>query len=229
MSSSAQTPQVGKRKYHCQTCNGENVLEVCINSASPQLDHVTCTEIILGILRAHGFTLGDFIMTALDHKMPFNQSTTESLKHFIQGHTKKNHPIDIIHALYCHPYACPSSRYEPSHLPLPSSAIPLDGHQPVQKSGEKGYTYSELQQYFVDQSIKCIKLEMDTLLHDDYWCVTNSETDRFDWDVILSFSIESTLHSQGWDLIRLQNTAHKPPFIGPYNTGAPIGVLGPPT
>ena len=61
----------------------------------------------------------------------------------------------------------------------------------MQKSGEKGYTYSELQQYFVDQSIKHIKLEMDTLLHDDYWHATNSETDRFDWDVILSFSIES--------------------------------------
>ncbi|SRR5258708_23760770 len=105
-SSSAQTPQVGKRKYHCQTCNGENVLEVCINSVSPQLDHVTCTEIILGILQAHGFTLGDFIMTVLDHKMPFNRSTTELLKHFIQGCTKKNCPIDIIHALYCHPYAC---------------------------------------------------------------------------------------------------------------------------
>ena len=43
------------------------------------------------------------------------------------------------------------------------------------------------------------------------------------------FPSSPTLHSQGWDLIRLQNTACKPPFLGPYNTGAPIGVLGPPT
>ncbi len=40
-----------------------------------------------------------------------------------------------------------------------------------------------------------------------------------------------TVHSQGWDLIRLQKAAHKPPLLRPYNSGAPapIGVLGPPT
>ena len=46
---------------------------------------------------------------------------------------------------------------------------------------------------------------------------------------VIGKALECTLHSQGWDLIRLQNTACKPPFLGPYNTGAPIGVLGPPT
>ena len=34
-----------------------------------------------------------------------------------------------------------------------------------------------------------------------------------------------TLHSQGWDLIRLQKAAGKPPLIGPYNTGAPRLVI----
>ena len=87
-------------------------------SMPPRLDHVTCTEMLLGILRSYGLTLGDFIMTALDHGMPFSQSTTESLKHFIQGCTKENHPINVVHALYNHPYACPSHRYEPSYLPV---------------------------------------------------------------------------------------------------------------
>src|SRR5258708_3623380 len=50
---------------------------------------------------------------------------------------------------------------------------------------------SLVQRSFGEQSIKHIKREMDTLLHDDYWRATNLETDRFDWDVILSFSIES--------------------------------------
>src|SRR5260370_18763875 len=130
-------------------------------------------------------------MMTLDHQMPFSRSTMESLKHFIQGHTKKNHPIDIIHALYHHPYAHPSSRHEPLHRLLSGFAVPLDDHQPIPKSDEKGNTYSELQQYFVDQSIRHIKFEMDGLLWDDYWCATNSETGKFDWDVVLSFSIKS--------------------------------------
>ena len=165
--------------------------EVPIGSTPPRMNHLVCMEMILGILQAHGLTLGDFIMMVLDHEMPFSRSTKESLKHFIQGCTKRNHLIDVIHALYCHPYACPSTRYEPSHLLLPSFAIPLNDCQPVPESDEKGNTYSELQGYFVDQSIGCIKLEMDRLLHDDYWCATNPETRKFDWDVILSFSVES--------------------------------------
>src|SRR5260370_32133460 len=32
---------------------------------------------------------------------------------------------------------------------------------------------------------------MDKLLHDDYWHATSSEKGRFDWDVILSFLIET--------------------------------------
>ena len=84
-------------------------------------------------------------MMALDHEMPFSRSTVESLKHFVQGRTKKNRPIDIIHALYHHPYACPSSRHEPSHLPLSGFAIPLDDRQPIPESNDKGNTYSELQ------------------------------------------------------------------------------------
>ena len=113
------------------------------------------------------------------------------MKHFIQGHTKKNHLIDIIHALYHHPYTCPSSRYEPSYLPLPNFAVPLNDHQPILESNKKGNTYSELQQYFMDQTMKCISHEMDDLLKDDYWHTTNPESGRFDWDVILNFSIES--------------------------------------
>ncbi len=130
-------------------------------------------------------------MTALDHGMPFSRSTTESLKHFIQGCTKENHPIDVVCALYNHPYACPSHRYEPSYLPLPEFMIPLNDHQPVPDSDEKGCTYSELQQYFVDQSLKRTKFEMNRLLHEDYWRASSSETGRFDWDVVLGFSIES--------------------------------------
>ena len=29
------------------------------------------------------------------------------------------------------------------------------------------------------------------LLHKDYWCASSSETSRFNWDVVLGFSIES--------------------------------------
>ncbi len=42
----------------------------------------------------------------------------------------------------------------------------------------------------MDQFIGHIKLEMDRLLCDDNWCATNLETRKFDWDVILSFSVE---------------------------------------
>ena len=115
----------------------------------------------------------------------------ESLKHFVQGRTKKNRPIDIIHALYHHPYAHPSSRHEPSHLLLSGFAVPLDDRQPIPESNDKGNTYSELQRYFVDQSIRRVKFEMDGLLCDDYWRATNSEMGKFDWDVILDFSIKS--------------------------------------
>jgi len=108
-------------------------------------------------------------MMAPDHGMPFSYSTRESLKNFIQGHTKKNHPIDIVHALYCHPYAHPNSRYEPSYSPLPSFAIPLNDHQPNPESDEKRHTYTDLQQYFMDQSMKHLKFEMDQLLCDEYW------------------------------------------------------------
>ena len=155
-------------KHHCQRCNGEDILEVPAKSTPPRLDHVACMEMLLGILQSYGLTLGDFIMTALDHGMPFSWSTTESLKHFIQGHTKENHPIDVVRALYNHPYAHLSHRYEPSYLPLPEFTIPLNDHQPVPDSNEKGCTYSELQQYFVDQSLKHTKFEMNRLLHEDY-------------------------------------------------------------
>jgi len=70
-----------------------------------------------------------------------------------------------------------------------------------------------------------------------YWHCWVTEMLETTWRLMMTIWIQSsqdgagsgTLHSQGWDLIRLQNTARKPPFLGPYNTGAPIGVLGPPT
>ena len=43
----------------------------------------------------------------------------------------------------------------------------------------------------MDQSIRHIKFEMDGLLWDNYWCAMNSEMGKFDWDVVLGFSIES--------------------------------------
>ena len=43
----------------------------------------------------------------------------------------------------------------------------------------------------MDQTMKRISHEMDDLLENDYWHATNSESGRFDWDVILNFSIES--------------------------------------
>jgi len=46
--------------------------EVSIGSTPPRMNHLVCTEMILGILQAHGLTLGDFIMTVLDHEMPFS-------------------------------------------------------------------------------------------------------------------------------------------------------------
>src|SRR5260370_19043754 len=130
-------------------------------------------------------------MTALDHEMPFSHSTRELLKHFIQGCTKKNHPIDVVHALYCHPYYCPNSRYEPSYPSLPSFVIPLNDHQPNLEFNERKHTYTELQQYFIDKSMKCLKFEMDWLLCDEYWWVMSSDMGQFDWEVILGFLIES--------------------------------------
>src|SRR5260370_21902581 len=58
-------------KYHCQVCNAEDICEVPTKSPPPRLDYVACTEMVLGILQAHGLTLGDFIITALDQKIPF--------------------------------------------------------------------------------------------------------------------------------------------------------------
>src|SRR5260370_4762484 len=144
------------------------------------MNHLACVEMTLNIIQAHGLTLGDFIMTVLDHEMPFSQSTIESLKHFIQGCTKRNHPINIIHALYSHPYTHPSHRYDPSYLLFPAFAIPLNDNQPVPEPDKKGNMHSELQGYFMDQTIGCTKLEMDRLLCDDYWCATNPETKKFD-------------------------------------------------
>ena len=43
----------------------------------------------------------------------------------------------------------------------------------------------------MEQSIKRTKLEMARLLQDNYWRTTNLESGKFDWDVILDFSIES--------------------------------------
>ena len=171
-------------------------------------------------------------MTALDHGMPFSRSTTESLKHFIQGHTKENHPIDVVRALYNHPYAHLSHRYEPSYLPLPEFTIPLNDHQPVPDSNEKGCTYSELQQYFVDQSLKHTKFEMNRLLHEDYWHASSSETGRFDWDVVLGFSIESiqiilmTKAPVIWMLLTLLAVEHHRPQLAEARTQSKQGGQG---
>ena len=111
------TPE-GTKKYCCQACHGEDIVEVSFKSTPPKLDHLTCMEMVLAILQAHSLTLGDFIMTALDHEMPFSHSTRESLKHFIQGHTKKNHPIDVVHALYCHPFQTVDMSLHIHHFPV---------------------------------------------------------------------------------------------------------------
>ena len=67
----------------------------------------------------------------------------------------------------------------------------LNDCQPVPESDEKGNTYSELQGYFMDQSIGHIKLEMDRLLCDDvrvqpcilnsvlFWCISKASPKLF--------------------------------------------------
>src|SRR5258707_13785243 len=59
---STQTPE-GTKKHCCWACHGEDIVEASFKSTPPRLDHLTCMEMALGILQAHGLTLGDFIMT----------------------------------------------------------------------------------------------------------------------------------------------------------------------
>src|SRR5260370_40176766 len=44
-----QTPE-GMRKYCCQACHEEDIVEVSFKSTPPKLDHLTCMEMALGIL-----------------------------------------------------------------------------------------------------------------------------------------------------------------------------------
>ncbi len=136
------TPQISTQppkrhsKYRCWTCNGEDVHSVPIESTPPKMNHLVCAEMILHILQVHGLTLGDVIMMVLDHEMPFSWSTIESLKHFVQGCTKRNHPCSILSSLclskqqiwtfistasqFCHPSQWPSASprtwWEKKHL-----------------------------------------------------------------------------------------------------------------
>ena len=93
-------------------------------------------------------TLGKFLITLFGDTMEFSASVKEMLKWFVGGRTMKNHPVDIVHALYNHPWARPQQSYEPTYSTLPEYAIPMMKSQPATQLDGKN-TYSKLQKYFI--------------------------------------------------------------------------------
>src|SRR5258707_15066499 len=90
------------------------------------------------------------------------------LKWFIQSHTKEDNPVDVVRAMYNHPWAWPSRLFEPSHHPLPPNAIPLDGMLPEGLQDENPNTYGALQQYFASEVIQHIDIEANCLCKSKY-------------------------------------------------------------
>jgi len=80
-----------------QTSTGTN--------SSPKLGSLAVVELVLSILKLHGLTLGQFLVTMFGDPTGFSASAKSSIWWFIGGCTKNDHPVDIVNAIYMHPWA----------------------------------------------------------------------------------------------------------------------------
>src|SRR5260370_30983080 len=109
-------------------------------------------------------------------------SANEMLKWFIQSCTKEGNPIDVVRAMYNHPWAWPSRSFEPSHHPLPPNAIPLDCTLPEGLQDDNPNTYSALQQYFASEVFHHINFEASCLCKSKYLQTIDLKMAKFSWD-----------------------------------------------
>ena len=149
----------------------------------PRPKPLATVELTLLILRSWNKTLGEFLITLFRDTMGFSASAKEMLKWFVGGRTMKNHPINIVHALYNHPWAWPQQSYEPTYSMLPEYAIPMMKSQPVTQSDGKN-TYSKLQQYFIAHIVDQMETEVRALLKSPSLCTRDTATSQFSWDAV---------------------------------------------
>src|SRR6266436_7978901 len=106
------------------------------------------------------------------------------------NHTpREDNPVDVVQAMYNHPWAQPSRLFKPSHHPLPPNAIPLDGMLPEGLQDENPNTYGALQQYFASEVIQHIDIEANRLCKSKYLQTVDTKTAKFSWDTVLNFLV----------------------------------------
>ncbi|KAF8320184.1 uncharacterized protein EI90DRAFT_3131988 [Cantharellus anzutake] len=133
--------------------------------------------------------LGEFLVILFSNPIEFSALAKEMLKWFIGGRTVKNHPVDVVHALYNHPWARPQQSYEPPYDTLPEYAIPTMFSQPNTQMDSKN-TYSDLQHYFIARVIDRMESEIRVLLKSPYLRARDTSTNQFSWDTVLDFSVD---------------------------------------
>src|SRR5258708_3041857 len=153
-------PHPSQFQWSSCNCNSETIGP---SKDKQKISTLECVEIVLMVLRAQSLTIGKFLMTLLDEPEGLSQSANKMLKWFIQSHTKEDNPVDVVRAMYNHPWAQPSRSFKPSHHPLPPNPIPLNAILPEEFQNENPNTYGALQQYFASEVIQCINIEANHL------------------------------------------------------------------
>ncbi|KAF8330407.1 uncharacterized protein EI90DRAFT_3016832 [Cantharellus anzutake] len=134
--------------FRCSMCHNSTVEQIYPKNDRLRLKPPAIVELVLSILKSQNFTLSEFLVILFSNPIEFSASAKEMLKWFIGGRTVKNHPVDVVHALYNHPWAWPQQSYEPPYDTLPEYAIPTMFSQPNTQMDSKN-TYSDLQHYFI--------------------------------------------------------------------------------
>ncbi|KAF8334082.1 uncharacterized protein EI90DRAFT_3121437 [Cantharellus anzutake] len=192
-SSSSQTPtecDKWQSTSRCPSCYSSAPEQLYLLGSQPRPKPLATVELILSILRSRDITLGEFLITLFGDTTHLSTSAKEMLKWFIGGRTVKNHPVDIVHALYSHPWARPQQSYEPTYDTLPEYAIPMMSSQPGTHSDIKN-TYSKLQEYFIARVVDRLETEVRALLKSPYLRARDTATSRFSWDTVLDFSVNT--------------------------------------
>jgi hypothetical protein len=174
----------------CPVCYNSALEESYLKAGQPRPKLLATVELILSILRSQDVTLGEFLVALFGDTTQFSASAKGMVKWFVGGRTVKNHPVDIVCALYDHPWARPQSTYEPTYDSLPEYAIPMMDSQPGTQSDSEN-TYSELQQYFIARIVDRMEIEVRGLLKSPYLHTRDTAAGRFSWDTVLDFSIET--------------------------------------
>ncbi|KAF8313721.1 uncharacterized protein EI90DRAFT_3022568 [Cantharellus anzutake] len=192
-SSPSQTPmEIDKHRStsRCPTCYSSTFEQLNLRDGQPRPKPLVTVELILSILRSQNITLGKFLITLFGDTTHLSISAKEMLKWFIGGRTLKNHLVDIVHALYSHPWARPQQLYESTYDTLPEYVVPMMGSQPGTQSHSKNM-YSKLQEYFVAHIVDRMETEVRALLKSPYLRTRDTATTRFSWDTVLDFSVDT--------------------------------------